>query len=71
MSINLNGSRRVPSLSREQLAVLGAIAKQPRGTRITGKLIANELGISVDAAHTRIARMKRAGLLKRGGLELA
>jgi DNA-binding MarR family transcriptional regulator len=55
---------------RAQLAVLGAIAKQPKGTRVTVKLIASELGISHNTAQIRLTRMERAGLIKRGGWEM-
>lgn len=62
---------RAPSPTREQLAVLGAIAKQPKGTRVTVTLIAVELGISDDAAHARLSRMAKAGLVRRTGWEVA
>lgn len=59
-----------PKPTRSQLAVLGAIAKQPKGTRVTATLIAVELGISDDAAHARLSRMAKLGLVIRSGWEI-
>lgn len=58
---------RAPSPTREQLAVLGVIAKQPKGVHITTKLIAHELGIPEQTARNRVSRMKRDGLIRKGG----
>lgn len=57
--------------TRGQLAVLGAIAKQPVGTRVTSKMIAYDLGINENTAQMRLTRMEKAGLIRRGGWEIA
>jgi len=58
-------------LTPTQLAVLGAIAKYPKGTRVTAKLIGYELDIPESAAQQRLIRMQKVGLVKRGGWEIA
>ena len=58
-----------PTMS--QLAVLGVLAKYPKGTRVTAKLIGYELDIPESAAQQRLIRMQKIGLVRRGGWEVA
>lgn len=71
LTVKSRDAVRAPSPTREQLAVLGVIAKYPKGTRITVKLVASDLGLSHNTAQLRLARMEKAGLVKRGGWEIA
>ena len=58
--------------TRQQLLVLSIIAKkQAEGERIAAKDLAAQLNVSTNAMQQVLARMERAGLVRRGGWEVA
>lgn len=63
-------STRVNGILPSQRVVLACIEKLSAETIVTPKQIAYELGIAESVANARISRMKKAGLIRRGGLEI-